>query len=503
MGYAKQYAVTITASGDDVETAITKQQEEFDAAYDIMTDIATWYQSSTAPSSPFEGMKWLDTTDGYVLKSYESSAWVKVATLSTASSKLVPKRQAVLCGHVDSSTYLPDSIIIGSGLSLNLVATDTSFIMAFAAGFDEDSGAVDYIASFTEDVTAAWSSLPASSTLYIMVSRATDGTLTRSYSTLKPVYQKSAPSSPSTGQYWFDLVNWEMKYYSGSAWVTKQVLFVGECVTGASSVTSFTQYAYYTSPAAEPAGVQGSYKNLKIVNGSTASSQIVVTADQLMLFDSNNSAYLATDVNVTISSSASGKNGLDTGSLAASEWYSIWIIYNGDTIKGLISLDETSPTLPSGYTYYARVGWTKTDSDSNLLQLVQYGNEVHFKVTKLAFVKTDADGVARLISSGAVGTWSATTPTYSAVSVSDFIPTTAHIIKLIVATAGSDNYNALIAPNQYYGGNYMYVSSSTGYRITPPISGLSHGEIVLESDYIYVACQYNIYILLDGWIDNL
>jgi hypothetical protein len=49
--------------------------------------------------------------------------------------------------------------------------------------------------------------------------------------------------TPVANQHWFDLNAMQMKVWNGSSWETKQRVFLGEAVTGASSVTSAITYA--------------------------------------------------------------------------------------------------------------------------------------------------------------------------------------------------------------------------------------------------------------------
>jgi hypothetical protein len=492
MAYTKQYGVTITADGDDIETGFTKEQQEFDNVYSVATSIATWYAGTTAPASPFTGLMWLDTTGGnYTLKRYTGSTW---ATIPLGGSGVnVPQRQCVLVGSVDGSTYLPNAIIAGSGLALNLVATATPFIMSFMAGFDSTGGAVDYIGAFTADVTGAWTSLPGNSTLYLFVDRATDGTLTRSYSSYAPVYSESAPGSPSTGQYWGDLINWKMKYWNGASWDEKQVVFVGECVTGASSVSNVRQYPYLQNIIIKPTSIEGCYKNLLITNGATPNSQVAVTVDEIVLKDSSKRAYVASTVSLTVSTGSSGANGLDTGSVANSTWYSVWVIYNSytNTVAGLLSTSSTAPTMPTGYSYKARVGWVKTYSDGTLLRTKQVNDEAQYVVTG-----STNTAAMPIIAAGAQG--SISTPTYVAVSVSAFVPPTAWKIGIVIGQAGG---GALIAPNNNYGA-YSSATNQPPVMSAQPNVGM-HGWIMLESTNIYYACDTagrNAYVL--GWRDN-
>src|SRR4030095_5740620 len=102
------------------------------------------------------------------------------------------------------------------------------------------------------------------------------------------------------------------------------------------------------------ASVLGAYRNLAAsANGTTAN--VTVTCDELILENTSNAYQTVRNVNLTVNTATVGANGLDTGVLAATTWYSLWVIWNGTTTSGLISLSATAPTMPGGYTHKARV----------------------------------------------------------------------------------------------------------------------------------------------------
>lgn len=74
---------------------------------------------------------------------------------------------------------------------------------------------------------------------------------------------------------------------------------------------------------------------------------------------------------VTIDPGTTGANGLDTGSLANSTWYYVWVIANSSTnaTAALLSTSSTSPTMPSGYDRRRRVGALKTNGSAALYRV--------------------------------------------------------------------------------------------------------------------------------------
>ncbi len=91
---------------------------------------------------------------------------------------------------------------------------------------------------------------------------------------------------------------------------------------------------------------------------------------------------------------ASGINGLDTGSESVSTWYYIWLVGKADGTHGaLLSVSSIAPTLPSGYTYKRLIGAIYNDASSNFVSMAQKDNRV-------------VVGAAQMLSGG-----TATTPT--------------------------------------------------------------------------------------------
>ncbi len=75
--------------------------------------------------------------------------------------------------------------------------------------------------------------------------------------------------------------------------------------------------------------------------------------------------------------SGSGAGSLDTGAIAASTWYHVFLVYkpSGTVIDVLTSLSPTSPALPSGYSNFRRIGSLLTDGSNNWTAFTQNGDE--------------------------------------------------------------------------------------------------------------------------------
>ena len=113
-------------------------------------------------------------------------------------------------------------------------------------------------------------------------------------------------------------------------------------------------------------------QGLSIGQGSTTTWTIFSGAAR----DSTNTNDLMLSNPVTLSSLTNGLNALDTGTIAPSTFYALFVIgdsSNKQPTGGLISLSATAPVLPFGYDMLRRVGWGYTTSGSLTTALWQTG----------------------------------------------------------------------------------------------------------------------------------
>jgi len=245
------------------------------------------------------------------------------------------------------------------------------------------------------------------------------------------------------------------------------------------------------------ATIQGAFKNLK-VSAPGNSANITVTADELVVEASAGDYETLRSLALTINSAASGANGLDTGTLAASTWYSVWAISDGTNKAGLLSLSATSPTMPGSYTRKARVGWIRTDASGNKYPLgfTQAGRYV------TPLIGSGNVTTPQQMASGASGTYSTSTFTGVAVAWANYAPPTA--AKIRVGMSGNTTGILIgVASN----------ANRTGFATAnPPELGfdssayplVTYGDLLLESSNIYWACSGGTgYLLAGGWEDNL
>ena len=244
-----------------------------------------------------------------------------------------------------------------------------------------------------------------------------------------------------------------------------------------------------TAPAFPPVGA---FRNLviKVATNTT----VTVAADAIALDDGTNSRTVRS-VSHTVNLASTGANALDTGSIASGTWYAIWEIAKDDGTKAaLASTSFSSPTMPTDYTYKARIGAVRTSGSSAQLKgSWQFGRKARF-ILGLA----QTTGNLPTMITGVSGNIS--TPGWTAVDTSAFVPTTASMIS--VGLHGNLT-NCAVAPNQNYAGltdssNAAWGNGGSGFV------GMGMFELMLESTNIYyVSNSAANYLQCYGWEDNL
>ena len=255
--------------------------------------------------------------------------------------------------------------------------------------------------------------------------------------------------------------------------------------TGAVQVNGADALAFASNGSMTAPTVTGSFKNLKAsANGFT--SAVLVSADELVVSDSSNFYKVLRNISLSIGA-GSGANGLDSGILATGTWYSVWVISNGTTTAGLLSLSETAPTMPGGYTFKARVGWIRTDSTGNKYPLAfkQYGRNVSYAPTAGSNVT-----ICPTVSSGVVSA--------GQVSVAAFVPPTAAAVKYSAISTGTSSN--LIAAGASSASIVLYASNNSAAQTT------IIGSIQIENQStptVYLSAQASTSSAVYGWEDNL
>lgn len=193
-----------------------------------------------------------------------------------------------------------------------------------------------------------------------------------------------------------------------------------------------------------------------------------------------------------------GNGSLDTGSIANNTWYHVYVIQRPDTgvVDVLISTSATSPTLPTNYTLFRRIGSLRTNGSAQWVLFSQLGDEFLWNAS-VSDVSANAPGTAavsrtltvptgvqvwakfnaiyRNVASGAAGY-----PLFSELDKSDEAPGPNSVAN------GYLSYNA--AGGVTAGGLAYTIRTNTSAQVRSRISA---------SD-----TNITLYILTQGWIDR-
>lgn len=175
---------------------------------------------------------------------YDGTDFVILDPLPPGVGAPSPVRQTVFSGPIDANgnpSFLPATSASLSLTSQNISTGASALVVSAANGF-AFGGALDRIGYSTANLT--WSGLTANTTNYLYVDVAVNGIMTPGSTTLAPNYQQGGTRSTISGQATFNIAEMSMTVGNGSTALQAYRVFVGEAVTGASSVTSTVAYAY-------------------------------------------------------------------------------------------------------------------------------------------------------------------------------------------------------------------------------------------------------------------
>ena len=236
-------------------------------------------------------------------------------------------------------------------------------------------------------------------------------------------------------------------------------------------------------------GLQGSYKDL-MLSTTGLSDVVTVTADAVVLKTSDYRFYLAKNIVLSLRTTTSGLGGLDNGSIAYSGWYYVYVISNGVAVNGLLSASSANPVLPTGYTYFARVGAIRTQDANNYypLRINQTGRVVEY-------VPTTGSNVTSwpAFFLGGVGTFFSA---WGTCSLSGMIPPTARMVSVLFGSTSSSNGAVYISP---YNGPITFNAayySSWGMRYYESV------RMAVINQNLYVCSQSATAGYVIGWEDS-
>lgn len=134
--------------------------------------------------------------------------------------------------------------------------------------------------------------------------------------------------------------------------------------------------------------------------GLTYASTTTFTVAAGIAADSTNAVMMPLASALTKSTSAwavgSGNGGIDTGTIANTTWYHVWLIRRSDTgvMDVLFSTSATAPTMPTNYDAKRRVGMVLTDGSAHFVQWVQDGDRFRWSTPVAAFATVTNPGTS-------------------------------------------------------------------------------------------------------------
>jgi hypothetical protein len=135
-------------------------------------------------------------------------------------------------------------------------------------------------------------------------------------------------------------------------------------------------------------GVSDHYSNLYVYS-VFGDDIFYITADSLTVKNSAGHRILLNSVSHDANLSSNGIYGLDIGEQADSTEYHAFIIYNSSTATtgSLISSSETAPSFPTGYDYWRKVSYGRTDDsgggDADLISFSQQNDTYLYNETDI------------------------------------------------------------------------------------------------------------------------
>ncbi|MCK1479332.1 hypothetical protein IVB27_32480 [Bradyrhizobium sp. 197] len=197
---------------------------------------------------------------------------------------------------------------------------------------------------------------------------------------------------------------------------------------------------------------------------STAGSSATFSVADGVAVDSTNTDFMKLSaISKTTSAWAvgTGNGGIDTGAVANSTWYHVFVIKRTDTnvVDVLFSL-TTTPTMPTSYTLYRRIGSMKTNGSAQWTLFNQNGDEFLWAVPTqdvTSSVGTTADTPTLTVPTGVqvraiifglgVNAASGTTWAITCPDQTDTLPATSFFTGIVGANNQNVTYSQVVRTN--------------------------------------------------------
>lgn len=230
------------------------------------------------------------------------------------------------------------------------------------------------------------------------------------------------------------------------------------------------------------------------VNGCnlTYVSATAMTVGVGQIRSSENNTDIEVDSALTLNTAISGAGGLDTGTIAASSCYYVYILVDltkNTPLKAICSLSSTGPLVPADYTEsFVRVGAFYTNSSSQILK-AQY--EMNSKQRVVEY-----DAVITELTAG-------NATSFTAVDLTSSVPATSRLalINVVYTPATAGNSFFLRPTGSTSTNGKPFTSNVASQPITFPI--MMNTNSAQSIDYKVTASGDALTIYVLGYIDNI
>lgn len=222
-------------------------------------------------------------------------------------------------------------------------------------------------------------------------------------------------------------------------------------------------------------------------------SKIGIAAGQAR--DTSNENDILLSSAVEIDAAVNGANGLDSGSLANSTLYAVYLIGDStsyEPVAGLLSASFSAPSLPAGYDMYRRIGAVRTNGSAQILDFSQRGSGSDRAMYY-------ADAIATAVTAGAA-------TTFTAIDLTGLVVDSAvggqAILKIaLTADAGATRTVAFRSGDSGSVAGQLILSSPASTVST--LCGICPYDAVPEIDYLVSNASAAVAVSVYGYIDQL
>lgn len=281
--------------------------------------------------------------------------------------------------------------------------------------------------------------------------------------------------------------------YDGSALGNGDIT-TGQQVTLIYDGTNFRVVEPIPIPTAAAPTIPRSYLAGLTLSTAGGSGIFGIAAGQAV--DSTNAAFmgLATAYTKTTASwlLGSGNGGLDTGAIANTTCYHVFLIMRVDTgvTDILFSLSPSAPTMPTNYTLFRRIGSMLTDASAHWIAFWQVGDEFGWVTTVQSVAVTNLGATAT--------NYALTVPTGVSVKARfrGFVFNASSAVSLLIFATRETGTTAVAVPV----GNVNAITSAANV-----IAALEMDIITNTSAQISAVANVastNLTLVTHGWIDS-